>query len=313
MKTLVYIEASPVRGGIEIFAERHIAALRAAGTSVAIARTLREAQQEFAFADEIIVHKCSDVATLAAFPPAKTTYYVHDHEPICPRTTAYTALGNNCRRPGGFLPCIFCALLSKNWKAGLARVLTQRKRKAVMRRFARIVVISQFMKSRLVANGIPAGNIEVRTPEIAPRDPSKACAPAEEIDILYAGQLIRGKGVHLLLKAMAKMERRRTLDIVGTGNMEAKLKTLAHKLGLGDRVFFRGFRRNPQEWMAKAECVVVPSFWQEPYGLVAAEAASLGRKVVAFAIGGIPEACAGRATLVEAGNIDALAAALDKI
>ncbi len=310
MKTLVYIEASPVRGGIEIFAERHIAALRAAGTSVTIARTLREAQQEFAFADEIIVHKCSDVATLAAFPPAKTTYYVHDHEPICPRTTAYTALGNNCRRPGGFLPCIFCALLSKNWKAGLARVLTQRKRKAVMRRFARIVVISQFMKSRLVANGIPAGNIEVRTPEIAPRDPSKAGAPAEEIDILYAGQLIRGKGVHLLLEAFAKLDKSRTLDIVGTGNMEARLRALSQSLGIDDRVRWRGFQPDAQAWMAKARCVVVPSFWQEPYGLVAAEAVALGRKVAAFAIGGLSEACAGKAALVPPGDIDALARAM---
>ena len=142
--------------------------------------------------------------------------------------------------------------------------------------------------------------------------PSEARAERRrEVDLLYVGQLIRGKGVHLLLEAMAKMKSPRTLDIVGTGNMEGELKLLAERLGLKGRVRFNGFQDSPQEWMRRAACVVVPSFWQEPYGLVAAEAVALGRPVVAFAIGGLPEACQGKATLVPPGDIAALAAALE--
>lgn len=63
--------------------------------------------------------------------------------------------------------------------------------------------------------------------------------------------------------------------------------------------------------MRCANCVVVPSFWQEPYGIVAAEAVALGRKVVAFAVGGLPEACQGKATLVPPGDIEALARAIE--
>jgi glycosyltransferase involved in cell wall biosynthesis len=111
---------------------------------------------------------------------------------------------------------------------------------------------------------------------------------------------------------MAKMKSHRTLDIVGTGNMEGELKALAERLGLKGRVRFNGFQDSPQEWMRRAACVVVPSFWQEPYGLVAAEAVALGRPVVAFAIGGLPEACQGKATLVPPGDIAALAKALEK-
>ena len=110
---------------------------------------------------------------------------------------------------------------------------------------------------------------------------------------------------------MARMKTPRTLDVVGTGNMEAELKSLAAQLGIAERVCFRGFQRNPLDWMREAKCVVVPSFWQEPYGLVAAEAVALGRPVVAFAIGGLPEACGGKATLVPPGDIDALAKALE--
>ena len=114
-----------------------------------------------------------------------------------------------------------------------------------------------------------------------------------------------------LLRAMARMKTRRTLDVVGAGNLEPALRALADKLGLADRVRFRGFQTDPQAWMRAAACVVVPSFWQEPYGLVAAEAVALGRPVVAFAIGGLPEACGGRATLVPPGDVAALARALD--
>ena len=309
MKILVYLEKSDVRGGIEIFAERHVARLRAEGHEVDVASDIR---QEMGRYDEIVVHKCSDVSTLEKFPPEKTVYYVHDHEPICPRSYAYTPLKRNCTRPGGLWPCIFCAPLCRNWKPALNRVLSQERRKRAMARFRRLVVISEFMKGRLVANGIPAEKVEVRPPVIRTGETgAEDVTSGRKIDLLFAGQLIRGKGVQLLLAAMARMKTPRTLDIVGTGNMEPKLKALAARLGIAGRVRFNGFQSNPQDWMCAAKCVVVPSFWQEPYGLVAAEAVALGRPVVAFAIGGLPEACGGKATLVPPGDIDALADALE--
>lgn len=320
MKILVYLEKSDVRGGIEIFAERHVARLRAEGHEVDVASDIR---REFGRYDEIVVHKCSDVATLEKFPPEKTVYYVHDHEPICPRGYAYTPFKRNCTRAGGVWPCLFCAPACRSWKAALGRVFSQSRRIAAMSRFKKIVVISEFMKSRLVANGLPSEKIVVEPPvldilnaEALRRGDGEDSASlrlcVEKIDLLFVGQLIRGKGVHLLLEAMAKMKSPRTLDIVGTGNMEGELKLLAERLGLKGRVRFNGFQDSPQEWMRRAACVVVPSFWQEPYGLVAAEAVALGRPVVAFAIGGLPEACQGKATLVPPGDIDALAKALEK-
>ena len=309
MKILVYLEKSDVRGGIEIFAERHVARLRAEGHEVDVASDIR---QEMGRYDEIVVHKCSDVSTLEKFPPEKTVYYVHDHEPICPRSYAYTPLKRNCTRPGGVWPCIFCAPLCRNWKPALNRVLSQERRKRAMAGFRKLVVISEFMKGRLVANGIPAEKIEVRPPVIRTGETgAEDVTSGRKIDLLFAGQLIRGKGVQLLLAAMARMKTPRTLDIVGTGNMEPKLRALAAQLGIEGRVRFNGFQSNPQDWMRAAKCVVVPSFWQEPYGLVAAEAVALGRPVVAFAIGGLPEACGGKATLVPPGDIDALADALE--
>ena len=332
MRILVYLEKSDVRGGIEIFAERHVAQLRAEGYDVEIANVLshkeRREHKEFLcdlcalcgskelsvdVFDEIIIHKCADVATLERFPPEKTTLYVHDHEPICPRSYAYTPLKHNCTRPSGVWPCLFCAPACRAWKAALGRVFTQRRRIKAMARMKRIVVISAFMKSRLVVNGIPADIISVEPPVISPAENAEGAERKGSVDLLYVGQLIRGKGVQLLLAAMARMKTPRTLDVVGTGNMEGELKALAARLGLADRVRWRGFQENPQAWMRAAKCVVVPSFWQEPYGPVAAEAVALGRPVVAFAIGGLPEACGGKATLVPPGDVAALAAAVERL
>ena len=165
--------------------------------------------------------------------------------------------------------------------------------------------------ARFACPASPTGSASPASPASHASPASPASHASHQIDLLYVGQLIRGKGVQLLLAAMARMKTPRTLDIVGTGNMEPKLKALAAELGIADRVRFNGFRQNPKDWMRAARCVVVPSFWQEPYGLVAAEAVALGRPVVAFAIGGRPEACGGKATLVPPGDVAALAKALD--
>ena len=315
MRVLVYLEKAEARGGIEVFAERHVAGLREEGHTVEVWREIPEAGDvrgsAFDAFDSVVVHKCSDVATLEAFPPEKTTYYVHDHEPICPRTYAYTPFRRNCTRASGVWPCLFCAPLCRSWKAAIARVFAQGRRKRAMARFKRIVVISVFMKGRLVANGLPAEKIVVEPPVIKAWARDSGASSKSSRDLLFVGQLIRGKGVQLLLEAMARMRTPRTLDVVGTGNMEAELEAQAERLGLAERVRWHGYQPNPQDWMRAAKCVVVPSFWQEPFGLVAAEAVALGRSVVAFDIGGLPEACGGKATLVPPGDVDALARALD--
>lgn len=67
--------------------------------------------------------------------------------------------------------------------------------------------------------------------------------------------------------------------------------------------------------MAECRLVVVPSIWEEPYGLVAVEAASHGRPCVVFRSGGLSEIVNHEQTglVVEAGNSRALADALERL
>ena len=180
--------------------------------------------------------------------------------------------------------------------------------------FRKLVVISEFMKGRLVANGIPAEKVEVRPPVIRTGETgAEDVTSGRKIDLLFAGQLIRGKGVQLLLAAMARMKTPRTLDIVGTGNDEAYLKQLAEPLG--EKVVFHGYSPNPDDAFRGVRAVVLPWRWQEPFGLVGPEALAHGVPLVGFDVGAIRDYLVDGQTgvLVPPGDTDALSKAIDRI
>ena len=56
--------------------------------------------------------------------------------------------------------------------------------------------------------------------------------------------------------------------------------------------------------MKTASIIVIPSIWQEPFGLVAAEAMSNGACIIASKVGGITEIIGNNGILIE--NIDHL-------
>jgi glycosyltransferase involved in cell wall biosynthesis len=308
VKVVLYLEKAVEHGGRERFAARHAAELRAAGHEVEILSSPDPAA--FAAASAIVVHRCMDPAVLELFPPEKTEIWLHDHEAVCPRRHGYPPGRWTCRHAAGWWPCLFCAPLCRDWRGGVARVAGQRRRTECLRRMKRIVVLSRFLASRLAANGIPADRISVEPPEIRLGPPRPLPAGTGPVDLLYVGQLLRGKGVQVLLRALARLPEGRTLDVAGAGNHEGALRRLAARLGVDGRVRWRGVVEDAQSWMRAAACVVVPSVWPEPYGLVAAEAVALGRPVVASDVGGIPEACGGKAVLVPPGDVAALAEAL---
>ena len=135
--------------------------------------------------------------------------------------------------------------------------------------------------------------------------------------ILYVGQLIRGKGVDLLLRALPHLRCDYGVTIVGAGNARGKLERLCGALGIEGRVHFQGWV-DPQDlgdYYARAKVVAVPSRWPEPFGMIGLEAMHYGRPVVGFRVGGIPDWLEDGATglLAAEQDVRAFAGALEKL
>ena len=80
-----------------------------------------------------------------------------------------------------------------------------------------------------------------------------------------------------------------SLDLVGDGPLDHEVRSLAQRLGLGDRVRFLGFRRDVSALIAASQVFVLASRSEAfPYTIL--EAMRAGLPVVASDVGGIREA-----------------------
>ncbi|RYY43105.1 MAG: glycosyltransferase, partial [Sphingomonadales bacterium] len=111
-------------------------------------------------------------------------------------------------------------------------------------------------------------------------------------DLVFVGRLVSDKGVDVILRAMALPPLAfARLTIVGQGPERSSLGALAAELGLADRVRFVGARTGAElrRTFAAHRVLVVPSVWEEPFGIVALEGLACGCEVVVARSGGLPE------------------------
>ncbi len=94
-------------------------------------------------------------------------------------------------------------------------------------------------------------------------DPGSAHNGDSGLRIGFAGKLVARKGADELLRASALLPRTRdwTVTVVGDGPLMPELRELAAKLGIDDRVTFRGFANTTEmpKLLASFDVVVVPS------------------------------------------------------
>jgi glycogen(starch) synthase len=138
--------------------------------------------------------------------------------------------------------------------------------------------------------------------------------------LVYASRLVSEKGITDLLRVLPGVIAEVPslhVTVAGSGSLEAEVRAMVAADPLLTAVSVTG-AVDPavvQNLMAAATVVVVPSRegvpaeTSEPFGLVAAEAAVLGRPVVATSVGGLPEIVVhgGNGLLVAPGDIGGLA------
>jgi glycogen(starch) synthase len=112
--------------------------------------------------------------------------------------------------------------------------------------------------------------------------------------ILCLGRLVHEKGFDVALAAFARVCNQFPdlhLIVAGDGPERAKLQEHAVGLSIADRVRFTGWvaPEAVPELINSTAMLVIPSRWQEPFGLIALEAAFLAKPIVATRVGGLPE------------------------
>jgi glycosyltransferase involved in cell wall biosynthesis len=278
-----------------MFAERYPLAADEPTAGAALSRALARFDPDVAF-----LHKFSDPGVLDALAESgvPVVRMVHDHDLCCMRGYKYGYFNRRiCRRalsPYCIFPCGAClarggsgARLPLRWVSYRAK----RREIEVNKHFHRLVVATDYMRGELLRNGFDADRIEIHPP--VPRAGVPAATPSfsDRNLIVYAGQVIRGKGVDVLLEALARVAAPFECVILGDGSHRAACERLSQRLGLSDRVRFEGFvpQARVADYYRDASLAVMSSVWPEPFGATGLEAMRCGLPVVAFDAGGIRE------------------------
>jgi glycosyltransferase involved in cell wall biosynthesis len=245
----------------------------------------RQALQEFG--PDVVVHSAIHHTFLLcpAFGREKNVFHVHDN--FVPKRFYRVLFGLLNKR-------IDCFIAVSNFVAEGLRNLGIKEAKITT-----------------VLNGSLVFGTNSGTPEcLLPKDSSI-------IRLGIVGQVADWKGHAVLIEALNILKRKKlpfVCRIFGDGDsgFRTRLKSKINEYGLGQMVEWQGFISDRVTIYHNIDICLIPSTFSEPFGMVAAEAATFGLPVIASRIGGLPEVVLDRKTglLVEAGSSEELAATI---
>ena len=196
----------------------------------------------------------------------------------------------------------------QNWPLQLPKRVLSRVAMSILAKEARlrpkfeqVICVSDRVRELLWASGVPVQHARIihggtnveRFAEVKERNFGSG-----NLKLLYVGQLVRHKGVHTAIEAMAKLvnEQKVTqvnLTIVGSGHpdYEAYLRNLVEGARLKDFVTFHGpaAKEKMPALLQQFEVLIFPSIYEEPLARVTQEAMAAALVVVGTTTGGTKE------------------------
>jgi glycosyltransferase involved in cell wall biosynthesis len=175
----------------------------------------------------------------------------------------------------------------------------------ICRRADHFVADSDFIRDKLLAFNINEKKISViyspapHRPEAAGAQMPETTRSDKVFRFIFAGQLTPEKGADVLVEAFSRVCMKfafahlliagRISDWSGDDWARALRERVAGDRNLRHRVHFLGWVENVPDLMRQCHVHVCPSMWEEPYGLVAVEAKSVGIPSIIFPSGGLKE------------------------
>ncbi len=194
-------------------------------------------------------------------------------------------------------------------------------------RFCDLVIAnSHFTATSSNSGGVPKqvihNFVDLRRYDAAKDIRSELGFGQDEIVVSFIGQIREIKGVDLFIRMMrqVKYPMARFL-IVGKCRDKTRFRDaysvdiLNEEIATENRCRYIGYRSDVENIYRSSDVVVVPSRWQEPFGLVNIEAGAAGKPVIATRVGGIPEIIehGENGFLIDSEDVSELAACVNRL
>lgn len=239
-------------------------------------------------------------------------HHLQWYRAICPLGTKRLPNGSRCEVPWG-VACLRNRCLGvQDWVPLMLQMSLWERDRDV---FDAFVSPSNRLKELVEPAGLSP--VEVVPNAVSQLAEARDAGKIEPHAIGFAGRFVPEKGVQTLVDAFKIVVDRQPgarLVLVGDGPERPVIERRIAASGLGERVEITGWLpwEEADRRLATVAVQAVPSLWEEPFGLVAAEAMVRGTPVVASDIGGLGEVVEQGRTgrLVPPGDPEALAAAV---
>jgi glycosyltransferase involved in cell wall biosynthesis len=193
--------------------------------------------------------------------------------------------------------------------------------------YERVICVSDDLHERCLRCGVPRDRCVLIENAVDTQDFTRSVAleeakrrleiPASRVVLGAIGRLSAEKGFDLLIRAACRLlDRGRdiALLIAGDGGERGRLESLIAGTGRGDRIRLLGYRPDTLALYQAMDVLVLSSF-REGLPNVLLEAMAVGVPVVATRVAGVPRLIEDgvNGLLVDAGNVDQLAGAVDRL
>jgi glycosyltransferase involved in cell wall biosynthesis len=169
-------------------------------------------------------------------------------------------------------------------------------------RLENVICVSKALRDNLVSAGVPVHNARVIYSGIVLDDFLSSTRDRTwrdgKLSLLYVGRLVKEKGAHTAILALAELANQRNLNnldltLLGWGPPDyvSHLRALANDNGLGEHITFLDPipRAEMPGLLSRFHVLLFPSIWEEPFSRTLLEAMASGLAVVGTTTGGSKE------------------------